>query len=227
MQKNTNVYSEKQPFLPVIVKSSPMPILRSLLLACTITIACPAPAQQQAKYALTKYERITTDPFKNVPASKLILDYYCTSGFSTADRYWLEVVVIEDKLTVSFHSFEGAHFRKADYQRTYQLPAATVNSLKETLKAAGLKQQLEGIPVPETQAATKEVLIARHKNFRIGGGRYNHTLFRPGMSQADIDKAIAAEHASNTSISGNFDGMVAALKKQFTALDSLLLRARK
>ena len=184
-------------------------------------------AKQPAKYIVTKYERITNDPFKTVPEGKLILDYYCTSGFSSTNRYWYEIVVIGNKLTLSFHAFEAESFRKTDYLREYKIPDAVADHLAHVLKKANLKQLADGIPVPETGAATKEVLIARHKDIRIGGGRYNHTTIGLGSRQSDIDKVIAAERASNSSIGGDFDGVVNALKKQFTALDSLIRVSKK
>jgi hypothetical protein len=203
---------------------------RFLLLPVFIFTICTAFAQgagQRAGYTVTKYESITTDPFKTVPEGKLILDYYCTSGFAANDRYWYEIVVIENKLTLSFHAFDGKSFRKTDYLREYRLTDAVVRHLAKVLSNAKLKQLVNGIPVPETAAATKEVLIARHQDQRIGGGRYNHTLFPPGTKQADIDKSIAAERSTNASIGGDFDAVVNALKQQFPALDSLIRAAKK
>lgn len=199
-----------------------------LPLFAIITIAAFAQgAGRKAGYIVTKYESMGPDPFKTVPEGKLILDYYCTSGFSSTNRYWYEIVVIGNKLTLSFHSFEAENFRKVDYLREYNLPDAVAGQLVKVLKKAGLKQLVNGLPVPESAAATKEVLIARHKGITIGGGRYNRTTFPPGTTQAGIDKIIAAEHATNSSIGGDFDGVVNAMKKQFPALDSLVRVSRR
>jgi len=207
------------------------PMKQLLLLPLFIIIATlyarAQGAGQKAGYIVTRYESMGADPFKNVPEGRLILDYYCTSGFSSTNRYWYEIVVIGNKLTLSFHAFEAENFRKTDYLREYTLPGAIADQLTRVLKKAGLKQLVNGMPVPETAAATKEVLIARHKGIRIGGGRYNRTTFPAGSRQADIDKIIAAEHAANSSIGGDFDGVVNAMKKQFTALDSLIRVSRK
>jgi hypothetical protein len=174
-----------------------------------------------------KYEPLTEDNYKSFPNAKLIVDYYYTNGISNGDRYSYEIILVDSLLMFGFSSPETEDYNYIFYNKKQLLTAKQVNSIKSVLVSAGLKQTKKGIPQPDASAHEKEVLIVKYKNVDIAGGLFNHVIFEDGMTEAKVNKEIAQERKLTSSIGGNYDMFIKALKKYFLDLPNLLGQIQK
>lgn len=173
------------------------------------------------------YEPVTEDYFSDYPKAKLIINYYCSDGWSVTDRYSYEVVVIDSLLMMGFDSPETDGLHYISYQKKVIIPQELVDTLKNMLGRAGLKQLKNGIPEARAAANTKEVLIVKYGSINIAGGMFFYNMLQEDASPEKINAMVARERSLTSSIGGNYDSIIFAMKGLFPDLDGLLSEALK
>lgn len=173
------------------------------------------------------YEPVTEDYFSEYKNAKLIINYYCSDGWSVNNRYSYEVVVIDSMLMLGFDSPETDGLRYISYEKKTILPAQFVDTLKNMLGRAGLVQKKKGIPVPVEAANTKEVLIVKYGGINIAGGLFYYNMLQEDASPEKINAIIQHERKLTSSIGGGYDSIMLAMKGLFPELEGLMSEALK
>lgn len=173
------------------------------------------------------YEPVTEDYFSDYKYAKLIVNYYCSDGWSANDRYSYEVVLIDSLLMVGFDSPETEGMNYISFQKKTIIPEALVDTIKNTLGRAGLIQVKSGIPIPVAAAHTKEVLIVKYAGINIAGGLFYYNMLQQDMPADKINAMIAKERKLTSSIGGDYDSVILAMRNLFPDLNALMSEALK
>jgi len=169
------------------------------------------------------YESIPKDYLKEYKKASFIADYFFTDGFSTNDRYHYEIIITDSLLTLNFYSPKSDSYKHIVYNKKKLLNDNELNQLKQIAITAQLKQSKKGIPNAKFSYYTQEVLIVQYNNISIAGGlAYGNIANYPDSeSESQVTKEIADDRKQSSSISGNYDLVISALKKYFVDLDKL------
>ncbi len=168
-----------------------------------------------------KYKPVTEDYFADYKGAKFILNYYCSDGWSASNRYSFQVVVIDSLLMVGFDSPETDGLRYTSFEKRTILSKRMLDSLKNILGDAGLKQKREGIPEPNGTSNTKEVLLVRYGNLNIAGGMFYYNMLQEDASTDKINTIVQRERNLTSSIGGDYDMVIQTLVSLFPDLNSL------
>jgi hypothetical protein len=169
------------------------------------------------------YEPIPKDYLKEYKKASFIADYFFTDGWSRSDRYSYEIIVTDSLLTLNFNSPKSDSYKHVVFNKKKILNKNELNNLKQIIKTAQLKQSKKVIPIAKFSAYTNEVLIIQYKDISIAGGlTYGNIASYPDSeSETQVNKEIADDRNQSSSISGNYDLLISALKKYFGDLDKL------
>jgi hypothetical protein len=173
------------------------------------------------------YEPVTQDYFADYSHATLIVNYYCSDGWSISNRYSFEVVLIDSVLMLGFDSPETESMRYISYQKKTILSPDRVDTIKNILGRAGLTQTKLGIPSPTAAANTKEVLIVRYASTNIAGGLFYYNAISQDESQEKINAMIEREKKLTSSIGGDYESVMLAMKNYFPELSGLMSDAIK
>jgi hypothetical protein len=184
-------------------------------------------AQDSVDIRDVHYEPVTQDFFSDYPHAKLIVNYYCSEGWSVNDRYSFEVVLIDSLLMLGFESPGTETMRYISYQKRTVVSQAFVDTVKNLLGRAGLTQVKQGIPKPVAAANTKEVLIIKYATINIAGGLFYNTMIQEDASQEKINAMIQRERKLTSSIGGDYESVMLAMKSYFTELNNLTTEVLK
>ena len=159
--------------------------------------------------------------------AKFVANYFFTAGGSLGDRYNYEIIVTDSIITLIFNSPDFSSFNYLKYVKRFELEQEELDTLKEVIKNATLKQTHTGIAHWEGSMYTREVLIIKADNIFIAGGQ----TYMPTYAYADdepedkVKKEVEEDRKTSSSISGNYDGIINLLKKHFTNIDELYKQA--
>jgi len=173
------------------------------------------------------YEPVTQDYFSDYSHAKLIVNYFCSDGWSIENRYSFEVVLIDSVLMLGFDSPETDEMRYISYQKKTILTSDKVDSIKNILGRAGLSQAKLGIPHPTASANTKEVLIVRYAGLNIAGGLFYYNAISHDEPEAKINAKIKREKQLTSSIGGDYESVMLAMKNYFPELNGMMTDAIK
>ncbi len=204
--------------------------MKGLLLALVATMFLgmgQLVAQENADIGDVHYDPVTQDYFADYPHAKLIVNYYCSDGWSANDRYDFEVVLIDSLLMLGFESPETESLRYISYQKKTIVSQAFEDTVKNILGRAGLTQVKQGIPRPAKAANTKEVLIVKYATVQIAGGVFYYNMLSEDASQEKINDMVQKERNYTSSIGGNYDAVMKAMKSYFPELNNLMTEALK
>ena len=178
-------------------------------------------AQSQTDTSDIIYKAIPKDYLKEYNKASFIADYFFTDGWSTNDRYHYEIIVTDSLLTLNFYSPKSDSYKHVVYNKKKLLNDSELNKLKQIVRTAQLKQSKKGIPNARFSAYTQEVLIVQYNHISIAGGlAYGNIVSYPNSeSEKQVNKEIADDRNQSSSISGNYDLLISALKKYFVDLD--------
>ncbi len=174
---------------------------------------------------IIRYDTTTEDFFKEYKDAKLIVDYYCTTGISTQDRYSYEIILIDSVLMFAFNSPNTENYNHVSYENKRILPNLQFAEFKIDLTSAKLTQIKNGIPYPNASANNKEVLIVKFDNINIRGGLFNYVLYESSKSQKEIEENVAFTRKESSSIGGDYEKVFSELKQYISNLDSLITQA--
>lgn len=186
-------------------------------------------AQSENDTSNIVYEPISKDIFKEYKNAKLVVDYFFTDGFSNQDRYSYEIIIMDSLLMINFSSPETDSYNYISYDKKSLLDDSKLDNIKQVIKSIQFKQIKNGIPRATFSAYTKEVLIVRYKNLSIAGGLVyaNIASYSDNEPANQVNKEIADDRKQSSSISGNYDLLISALKKYFMDFDKLKTQSLK
>lgn len=173
------------------------------------------------------YEPVTEDYFADYKGAKLIINYYCAEGWSMSNRYSFEVVLIDSLLMTGFYSPETESMRYISYEKKMLIPSALADSMKNRLGRAGLTQLKAGVPSPTASANTKEVLIVKYGGSNIAGGMFFYNMMQEDASTSKINASVARQRKLTSSIAGDYDAIIKAMKDLFPELNQLMTQVLK
>ena len=105
------------------------------------------------------------------------------------------------------------------------MTAAQASELNRVIREARLVQVREGVPRPLYTGHTRERLIVRSKEWQIGGGMCNSSIAEPGTSDREIQAEIEAGRKESSSIGGDYDAVIKAMRALFPELKGLMAKA--
>lgn len=173
------------------------------------------------------YEPVTEDYFSDYKGAKLIVDYYCSDGWSISDHYSYQVVLVDSLLMLGFYSPETEGLRYISYEKKILLPSSVADSVMTMLDKAKLKQVKQGIPQPTAAGNTKEVLIIKDSNLNIAGGMFYYNVIQEDATPEQVNAIRKRERKLTSSIGGDYDSIIQAMVALFPELGSLTQQVLK
>jgi len=201
--------------------------LRALIISMFLFSGCAFAQTDSIDIKAVTYEPVNQDYFADYGYAKLIVNYYCSDGWSVNNRYSFEVIVIDSMLMLGFDAPETESMRYISYQKKTILTEAEVDTLKNVIGRAGLTQVKLGIPHPTAAPNTKEVLIAKYAGINIAGGLFYYNTIKEDESQDKINAMKERQKQLTSSIGGDYTSIMLAMKNHFPDLSELLSEAIK
>lgn len=151
------------------------------------------------------------------------VDYFFTDGWSDKDRYFYEILIRDSLLTIFFYSPNTDSYNRTQYLKKAILNDSEQYVLKQVTEAAQLKQIKPQIPRTTFSSYTREILSVKYQNVSIAGGMaYGNTANYPeDKPESQVNASIDQDRSQSSSIEGNYDLLISALKKLFVDLNRL------
>jgi hypothetical protein len=205
----------------------PFTILLILLLSLPVTHAIGQVDSLDFNIKNVKYEPVTEDYFADYKGAKIIVNYYCSDGWSISDHYSYTVILVDSLLMLGFYSPETDGLRYISYEKKILLSSSITDSMEHMLNRAHLKQIKEGIPTPTAAANTKEVLIVKYRDLNIAGGMFYYNVLQEDASPKEINAMVSKERKLTSSIGGDYESIMKAMINLFPELKSLTQQVLK
>lgn len=149
------------------------------------------------------------------------LDYFHTEGYSTGDRYWYEIIIIDSLLILNFNSPQNDDWNYISYQKQIILYEELEN-IKQVVDDAKIHQKTEGIPHWSDWSGSgygENRLYIESEKFNIAGGMIYNCM---GYGAEDSRSTIQKEKDESTTIGGNYELLFKELEKLFENLPFLI-----
>ena len=156
----------------------------------------------------------TVNVFEQAPNSKFKLDYYHTDGYSTYNRYWYEILIIDSLLILNFHSPANDDWNYINYQKQ-------LVEIKQAIETLGIQQKVKGIPLPPGTGYGADRLYIESPEMQITGGTVYITIGAE-TSVEQFNRRIALEKEISTTLGGDFQKLFNKLEELFTDLPMLI-----
>src|SRR6185295_1814396 len=166
------------------------------------------------------YQPVPVNLFPGFENAGLIVDYYYSTGVSLGDRYDYEIIVTDRTLRLTFNSAGTPSYKRVIFESVLDITSEQASHLEQVIRTAQLVQRKDAIPKPKSlfSGHTREVLIVRAKDIKIGGGMLN--------SRIDGTEAeMARERSSTSTIGGDYDAVITELRSLFPVLNSFMAQA--
>lgn len=161
------------------------------------------------------------DVFSDVKNAKLKIDYYHTDGYSTNDRYWYEVIIIDSLMILNFNSPQNDDWNYINYQKKIILNENQILKIKNKITDSKLKKKIKGIPLPEGSGYGADRLFLEMDNLKIAGGTV-YMWIGEEMTVKEFEEKVKKEKAHSSTISGDYQAVFDLLEELFTDLPFLL-----
>lgn len=159
--------------------------------------------------------------FEQAPNAKFKLDYYHTDGYSTYNRYWYEILIIDSLLILNFHSPANDDWNYIKYQKQVILEEDLITELHQSIVNLEIKQKKKGIPLPPGTGYGADRLYIESPEMNIAGGTVYITIGAE-TSVEQYNKRIALEKEISTTLGGDFQKLFNKLEELFTDLPMLM-----
>ncbi len=163
----------------------------------------------------------TVNVFEQAPNAKFKLDYYHTDGYSTNNRYWYEILIIDSLLILNFHSPANDDWNYINYQKQIVLEEDIVVEIKQAIETLGIQQKVKGIPLPPGTGYGADRLYIESPEMKIAGGTVYITIGAE-TSVEQYNQRIALEKEISTTLGGDFQKLFNKLEEVFTDLPMLI-----
>ena len=175
----------------------------------------------EISFETVEIDTITKQVFKDAPNAKFKLDYYHTAGYSTGDRYWYEILIIDSLLILNFKSPHNDDWNYINYQKQEILTSETLSEISSTLNRLDVKQKTKGIPMPPATGYGADRLFIETPDLKVSGGTV-YICVGADSSPEDYEKRISKEKQISTTIDGDYQKLFDHLKLLFDDLPELL-----
>ena len=200
-------------------------LFRLMVVTCVVGIAGASPLLAQGKAGrssipdeLVDYQPVPVNLFPGFENAGLIVDYYYSTGVSLGDRYDFEIIITDRTLRLTFNSAGTPSYKRVIFESVLDITSEQASHLEQVIRTAQLVQRKNAIPRPKFSGHTREVLIVRTKDIKIGGGMFNSSI-------EGTDADMARERASSSTIAGDYDAVIKELRSFFPVLDSFMAQA--
>ena len=184
--------------------------------------------EEEMKLAIEPVEIDTTviNVFELTSNANFKLDYYHTDGYSTGDRYWYEVIIIDSLIIFNFKSPDNDDWDYINYQKHIIIDADSLNSILSFIYDSKINQKLKGMPKPSGSGYGADRLYIQSERLNLAGGV---VYMNVGLDMPDDlwQKKITLEKETSSTISGDFQKVFNYLEKLFTDLPILLVSKNK
>ncbi|WNM20093.1 hypothetical protein [Flavobacterium capsici] len=189
-----------------------------------LSMTIPIVAQKNSvelSFESVEIDTTSINAFEGVKNAKFKLDYYHTDGYSTGNRYWYEVVIIDSLMILNFKSPDNDDWNYINYQKQVVLGDDALEAIKSKISETKLKQKTKGIPIPPGTGYGADRLYIEGDEIEIAGGTV-YMCVGEEMPLENIDKRISLEKKLSSTISGDFQTFFNLLEKLFTDLPMLM-----
>lgn len=205
----------------------------TLLFLAVLALSCSPKKEttriQKSKFDSTFYPEQKKDieeslgVFGQFENAKFKLDYYHNEGYSTGNRYWYEIIVIDSLLVLYFDSPQNDDWNNVHYHKSLILMQNEVKMIQNEVKLADLGQKSEGFPEWRDWSGSgygENRLIIESDSLNIAGGMIYNNIFSD--DEDDFEASIVQDMNASSSISGDYLSLFEELEKLFDSLPFLL-----
>lgn len=170
-----------------------------------------------------EYDTSTVDVFKDVATASFKLNYYHTEGYSSGNRYWYEVIVIDSMIMLNFKSPLNDDWDYVYYQKQLLISDSVLSNVKRLIKSLGITQKRKGVPLPQGTGYGANRLYIETADLQVAGGDVYIAIGGPDtQTQEQFLAGIDKERQQSTSIGGDYRRLFFELEQLFPMLPSLL-----
>jgi hypothetical protein len=204
----------------------------TLLLIAILTLSCSPKVEtehiQKQKFDSLYYPeqkvKLEEDEgvFGRFEDAKFKLDYYHNEGYSTGNRYWYEIIIIDSMVVLYFDSPQNDDWNNVHYHKSFILDENEAKMIKNKVKMADLDQKTEGFPEWRDWSGSgygENRLIIESEDVNVAGGMIYNNIFN---DDEDFESSISEDMKASSSISGNYESLFKELEKLFDSLPFLL-----
>jgi hypothetical protein len=194
--------------------------------SCTSKTISPIRGKPRSDY---KTETKLNDPslekdavFEGFENAKFKLDYFHNEGYSTGNRYWYEVIIIDSMLVLNFECPQNDDWNHVYYQKLIILDEKKLKSIKKEVNLANLHQKTEGFPYWSDWSGSgygKNRLYIETNELSLAGGMIYNNIF--GDHEV-TEVSISDDMRASTTISGDYESLFEELEKLFDSLPFLM-----
>lgn len=202
---------------------------KEILILLVAIIPCLTMAQTDSlelSFDSVEIDTTTMNVFEQAPNAKLKLDYYHTDGYSSGNRYWYEIIIIDSLMILNFQSPDNDDWNYINYQKQVVLEDETLTRIKIGISESKLKQKKKGIPKPPGTGYGADRLYIENGNLNIAGGTV-YMCVGADMSEEQYQKRISMEKKISSTISGDYQKIFNLLEGLFTDLPTLMKSKNK
>ncbi|MGV6861528.1 MAG: hypothetical protein ACWA41_07135 [Putridiphycobacter sp.] len=150
------------------------------------------------------------------------LDFFCSEGYSTIDRYSYEIIIADSLLITKFNCVLNDSWNGVYFEKDYILDDEELEKIKNKVYTFHLFQKNEGIPERRdydigTAYGTINLFIYSDSITIEGGTVYGWT---------GEDKIMKKERKKSSSIGGDYEGLFIYLESLFPNLPILFKEAK-
>jgi hypothetical protein len=163
----------------------------------------------------------TNSVFEGYEYANFKLNYFQTEGYSTRDRYWYEIIIVDSLLILNFNSPQNDDWNYISYQKQIILYEELEN-IKQVVDDAKTHQKTEGIPHWSDWSGSgygENRLYIESEKFNIAGGMIYNCM---GYGAEDSRSTIQKEKEESTTIGGDYELLFTELEKLFESLPFLM-----
>ena len=207
-----------------------LPLL-TLLLICSCT--SKTEAETSDVILPETLEIIETDTVKEISIfegfedANFKLNYFHTTGYSSGNRYYYEVILVDSLIILNFKSPQNDDWDYISYQKRFVVENDQLEKIKEVVNKANLYQKNEGIPnwgdfdwCGSAYGAKK--LWVESENINIAGGMVYLTIGEGNENSKKYKKRTGDEMKKSTTIGGDYETLFIELEKLFKSLSVLM-----
>lgn len=202
---------------------------KEILILLIAIIPCLAIAQTDSielSFYSVEIDTATVNVFDQVPNAKFKLDFYHTDGYSTGNRYWYEIIIIDSLMILNFKSPDNDDWNYINYQKQVVLEEEVLAKIKLGISESKLNQIRKGIPKPPGTGYGADRLYVESDSLNLAGGTV-YMCVGADMSDEDYQKRISKEKYISSTISGDYQAVFDMLEELFTDLPMLMKSKNK
>ncbi len=179
--------------------------------------------EKELEYAREPVEIDTSEfsVFEQTSDFHFKLDYYHTDGYSTGDRYWYEVIILDTLLIFNFNSPGNDDWDYINYQKQVIIERDSLEKIIAFINDSKINQKTKGIPIPVGTGYGSDKLFIESDDVNIAGGT---VYLNVGLDMPEDywKKKITIEKETSSTISGDFQIVFDYLEKLFEDLPMLM-----